>query len=110
MMCGMGSMWMMALYLLLSLFVVLGFGYIIWTMAAKESGNAKLAGQIIAVVIIVLAVILAFYGAVNGPKMNKMMGQGMMDQNMMMKQQDMMKGMEKMPREMKKMMRENMRR
>jgi 4-amino-4-deoxy-L-arabinose transferase-like glycosyltransferase len=105
MMMGMGSAWMMFFYMLLTLFMVLGFGYIIWVLAAKESGNVKLAGQIISAVIIVLAVILCLYGAVRSPRI----GNQMMDQEMMMKQQqNMMKqNMEKMPREMKKIMREN---
>jgi hypothetical protein len=99
-MMGMGSMWMMLLSSLLMLFVVLGFGYIIWVMASKESGNTKLAGQIISVVIIVLAIILCLYGAVKGPKMrHQMMGQGMMNQDMMKQG---MPGMDK--HEMKRMM------
>jgi len=91
MMMGMGSMWMMALYMLLCLFIVLGFGYIIWVMAAKESGNTKLAGQIISAVIIVLAIVLCLYGAVKGPSMrHKMMEQKMMmNQNMMMNKEGM---------------------
>ncbi len=67
---GMGSAWMIVLYMLLSLFIVLGFGYIVWIMAVKESGNTKLTGQIIAIVIIVLAIVLCLYGAVKGPQMN----------------------------------------
>ena len=102
MMMGMGSMWMFLLYSLLMLFIVLGFGYIIWIMAAKENGNSKLAGQIISIVIIVLAVVLCLYGAVIGGRMrHQMMGQGAM-----MQQQQMPSGMEK-THEMKKMMREN---
>lgn len=97
MMMGMGSMWMMVLYMLLMLFIVLGFGYIIWVMASKESGNTKLAGQIISVVIIVLAILLCLYGAVKGPGMrHKMMEQKMMmNQNMMNKDMAQPGGMDK---------------
>lgn len=102
MMMGTGSMWMMVLSSLLTLFVVLGFGYIVWIMAAKESGNSKLAGQIISVVIIVLAVVLCLYGMVKGGRMrHQMMGQGAM-----MQQQQMPAGMEK-THETNKMMRGN---
>jgi amino acid transporter len=105
MMCmGMGSLWLMLLYSLLMVFIVLGFGYIIWIMAAKESGNAKLAGQIISIVIIVLSIVLCLYGLVKGPKMSKQM----MGQEMMMKQ--MSSDMQKMPHEMKKMMHQNVKR
>ena len=106
MMMGMGSVWMMALYMLLCLFIVLGFGYIIWVKAAKESGNTRLAGQIISVVIIVLALVLCLYGAVKGPSMrHKMMNQDMMMKQDMMKQDMMKQGMDK--HEMKKMMKDN---
>ncbi len=83
MMMGMGSAWMMVLQMLLGLFLVLGFGYIVWILAAKESGNTKLTGQIIAVVIIVLAIVLCLYGAVKGPRMkHDMWNQEMMMKNM----------------------------
>ncbi len=96
MMMGMGSLWMMMLYMLLSLFIVLGFGYIVWILAAKESGNTKLAGQIVSIVIIVLAIVLFLYGAVKGPSMHRMMK----GQEMMMQQ---MGEMGKMPANMDKM-------
>ncbi len=83
MMMGMGSAWMMVMQMLLGLFIVLGFGYIVWILAVKESGNTKLTGQVIAIVIIVLAVVLCLYGAVKGPSMrNQMMGQEMMMKQM----------------------------
>ncbi|MBN3033674.1 MAG: hypothetical protein JW873_06230 [Candidatus Saganbacteria bacterium] len=104
MMMYMGSVWALLLYSLLCLFLLLGFGYIIWVMAAKESGNTKLAGQVISAVIIILALVLCLYGLAQGGKMrSQMMGQ----QKMMEKQ--MSGAMEKMPAHMKKMMRESYR-
>ena len=102
MMCmGMSTTWMV-LSSLLMCFIVLGFGYIILTIAAKESGNIKLAGQIISIVIIVLAVLLCVYGGMKGGKMR---GQNMMMKQEMMKQDMMKQGMDK--HEMKKMMKDS---
>ena len=105
MMCmGMSTTWMILTSLLMC-FIVLGFGYIVWLKAAKQTGSTKLVGQIIAIVIIVLAVVLCLYG---GMKANKMKHQ-MMDKEMMMKQdmekQGMPGNMDK--HEMKKMMKEH---
>lgn len=99
MMMGMGSVWMLSLYMLLMLALVLGFAYIIWVMASKETGNTKLIGQIISIVVIVLSVILCLYGGIKGNKMRH----GWKGQGMMM-QQGMQGGMEKMAPEMQKMM------
>ncbi|HVN67643.1 MAG TPA: hypothetical protein VMT55_04655 [Candidatus Sulfotelmatobacter sp.] len=118
MMMGMGSAWMALLYMLLTLFMVLGFAYIIWTIAAKENGGSKLAGQIISVVIIVLAVVLCIYGGIKSNQMrHKMMGggmgcpmgSGMMEGKGMMKGKEGPGGMEKHMGKgmMKKMMKEN---
>jgi len=70
--------------LLLSVVLLLGFAYIIWVLAEKESGTIKTVGQMIAVIIAVLAVIVLIYGAV-GPRgsgcmsgMGGMTGQGKM--------------------------------
>ena len=102
MMCmGMSTTWMI-LSSLLMCFIVLGFGYIIWLKAAKQTGSTKLVGQIISIVIIVLAVVLCLYGGMKAGKMK----QQMMDKDMMMKQemmkQDVSGNMDK--HEMKKMM------
>jgi len=47
---------------LLGTFLLLGFAYLVWVFADKESGGLKLTGQIIAVVIAILAVILFLGG------------------------------------------------
>ena len=102
MMCMGMSTTGMILSSLLMCFIVLGFGYIVWLKAAKQTGSTKLVGQIIAIVIIVLAVVLCVYGGMKAGKMKHQM----MDKEIMMKQ-DMMK--QGMPgnldkHEMKKMM------
>lgn len=100
-MMGAGFGWMFLLYTLLMLFLVLGFAHIIWMMSIKESGSSKLIGQIISIVIIVLAVVLFLYGGYKGGKMMRHHQEGMM------MKQGMPTQMEKMPHEMKKMMKEN---
>lgn len=44
--------------LLLTAFLVIGFAYIIWVLASKEAGGIRITGQIIAIVIAVLAVLI----------------------------------------------------
>lgn len=72
---------------LLSLFLLLGYALIIWILANKESGWVKISGQIIAVVIAVLVIIMCLYGATGrgsyGMMGKGMMGKGMMDKGMM---------------------------
>ncbi len=42
---------------LMKLFVMFGFAFIIWVLAAKEDASVKLIGQVIAVAILVLALL-----------------------------------------------------
>lgn len=77
MMGGMGSMSLLGG--LLSVLMMLGFSYIIWILALKESGKVKTTGLVIACGIAALAVIIALYGAIWGGQMKRgMMGGGMM--------------------------------
>ena len=80
-------------WILLATFVVIGFAYIIWVLASKETAGTKLLGQIIAAVVAILAVILLVYGGLSWQKMAKnctcgqgssMMGCGMMGGPQMM--------------------------
>ena len=59
---------------LLILFIVLGFALIVWSVAGKENGAVKTGGQIIAIVIAVLVLILFLYGSISGGKMKGMCG------------------------------------
>lgn len=54
--------------LVLSL-LLLGFAYIIWVLADKENGPRKSFGQVVAVVIAVLAVALLLYKGIYGGMM-----------------------------------------
>lgn len=75
MMMGGGTIWGLILLVVL----LLGFAYIIWVLAAKESGNVKIVGQVIAAIIAILAVIVLIYGVVGGPmKGGCMQGKGTM--------------------------------
>jgi len=80
---------------LLSTVLLLGFAYIVWIMSNKESGNIKVIGQGIAIVLAVLALIMflyGIYGGVMGRGKGGMCGMGgdwkmdgkMMDQNQRM--------------------------
>ncbi|NQU17050.1 MAG: hypothetical protein HQ564_03200 [Candidatus Saganbacteria bacterium] len=96
MMGGMsGGLWIIGL---LWLSIVLGFAYIICIMAMKESGKVKLIGQVIGLVIVVLAIVL-FIGSlfVGGSMAGKHGGKDgmMMDQDQMNKMMEMQKGMPK---------------
>jgi len=51
---------------LLGVLLLLGFAYIVWVFASKESGTAKTAGQVIAAVIAILAAIILLYGTLYG--------------------------------------------
>ncbi|MDD5382637.1 MAG: hypothetical protein PHH60_03170 [Candidatus Margulisbacteria bacterium] len=77
MMGGMlGSVYLM---LLLYIAMLLGFAYIIWILASKETGGTKIAGQIIAGTITVLVVLMVLYGLVAQNRMRSAMsGPGMM--------------------------------
>jgi len=61
--------------LVLGVFLLFGFAYIIWVLAAKETGGIKLTGQIIAAVIAVIALLVLVYGSLYGGRMR---GMGMM--------------------------------
>lgn len=64
---------------ILGIFLLLGFTYVVWILAGKESGAVKLIGQIIAVVVALLALALILHGGIYGGKMKmKMMHGGMM--------------------------------
>ena len=57
--------------LLLMVILLLGFAYIVWVLAAKESGAVKTVGQIIAIIIADLAVLILLYGGIYGGMMGK---------------------------------------
>jgi bacteriorhodopsin len=79
------------LFSLLSLLMVLGFAYIVWILAKKEAGWINTAGQVIACVLAVVAVIifivsLTYSGSMmrgmcgmTGPSMKGMDREKMMD-------------------------------
>ena len=80
MMYGVTGGWLFAY--LLSIALVLGFAYIIWVLASKESGNVKTAGQALAIAVAVLVAIMFLYGGIYGvltgqcgPGKNRMMRQ-----------------------------------
>src|SRR3989338_7370725 len=98
----------MSLFGLLSLSLLLGFAYILWALAAKEGSGAKLGGQILAVLIAVLAIAIFLYSGMYGGKMKShmhaKMGMCPMTEHKEggMQMEKMMKGMEK-PEHMKNM-------
>lgn len=101
----MGSMHSMAGGMFLGVFLLFGFAYIVWVLASKEANLTKLTGQIISIVVAVLAVLILLCGIFYGGKMCKMKGgmtgskDGcMMDGKQMDKTQmmEMMKAHEKM--------------
>jgi len=110
-----GMIWGMLYGLLLGVLSLLGFAYIIWVLAAKESGGIKLTGQIIAGAIAVLAIIMFLYGTYGGIRgggvcgMGMGMGPGMMggmkgqgEMEKWMKSPQMKKWMEEYQKKMKK--------
>lgn len=62
---------------LIMVLFLLGFAYIVIALSNKESGNMKLAGQIIAVLVALVAVLVLFHG-VTGRGHCGMCGGGMM--------------------------------
>lgn len=72
---------------IISAIFILGFAYIIMTLANKEEGNSKLAGQIIAALIAIIALVVLVLGATGyghrGMMKGGMMGGGMMGGSMM---------------------------
>lgn len=102
---------------LISAVLLIGFAYIIWVLANKESGWLKTAGQLLALLIILLAAYVLLYTGVYQGAMGKgpcgggmgagMMGQGMMKGMDASSMKDMQKMMEKCmqdPQACKKMM------
>ena len=78
--------------LALEMVVLFGFAYLIWIFAAKENMVSKVIGQIIAVVIVILSLVVVFGVSSNVSKAKHMMGKRscpMMGRGMM---QDGMKG------------------
>jgi hypothetical protein len=61
---------------------LLAFSYIVLVLANKESGNMKLAGQILAAFIVLVAIVVLYYG-VSGRGGCPVMGGGMMGGGMM---------------------------
>ncbi|MFH1683924.1 MAG: hypothetical protein ABIA67_03475 [Candidatus Margulisiibacteriota bacterium] len=51
---------------LLAIVLLLGFAYIIWVLAAREKGGVKIVGQVIAIMIVVLAAVILLYGTIYG--------------------------------------------
>ncbi|MBU0630209.1 MAG: hypothetical protein KKC80_04725 [Candidatus Margulisbacteria bacterium] len=74
----MGISSFLVIWSLLMALVLLAIGFITWVLAVKESGWLKIAGQIIAVVIVVLTLLLLVLGSSYRDKMNNRMGKGMM--------------------------------
>lgn len=75
MMSGMGLFHLWALLLIL---LALGFSYIIWIRALKETGFIKTTGQVIACGIAILTVILFLYGAIQCGQVKRGMKSGLM--------------------------------
>jgi len=67
---------------IISAIFIIGFAYIIMTLANKESGNSKLAGQIIAALVAIVALVVLVLGA-TGLGHHRMMRGGMMGGCMM---------------------------
>lgn len=60
-----------------SVLFVVAFAYIVLALANKESGNMKLAGQVIAVLVALVAVVILYYGATGRGHYGVMGGRGM---------------------------------
>ncbi len=59
---------------LLKLALGLGFAYIIWVLAAKESGTSRTTGMVISIAVIILVLISAIYGAHSFKRMHHKFG------------------------------------
>jgi hypothetical protein len=69
---------------LLVVVLLLGFAYLVWVFSNKETGGVRIIGQVVAIVLVVFAVLLLFFGGVMGGMMGPgMMGPGMMRSGMM---------------------------
>jgi len=85
---------------LLAVVLLLGFAYIVWVLSAKEKGNIKIVGQVIAIIVTVLALWILLYGGVYGGMMGKgMHGRSGRGYKMMDKGEKSYKFMEKMMQE-----------
>jgi len=100
---------------LLGVLLLLGFAYIVWVFANKESGTVKSIGQVIAAVIAILAAIILLYGTIYGGVVGRgaWCGRGGKDYKSGKSGNWMMKKMMKMPEAerqemMEKMMKEHM--
>jgi hypothetical protein len=60
------------------LIFILGFAYVVWVLANKEAGNIKLAGQIIAVLVALIALVVLYCGVTGKGHCGTMGGKGMM--------------------------------
>jgi len=99
-MMGAGFGWMVLIYSLLMLALVLAFAYIVWILSAKETGNIKLIGQVLSIVIAVLVILIFLYGAVNAGRMRGHYG-SKMGGKQMKQVQEMQKLMKQMHKEVK---------
>jgi hypothetical protein len=85
-----GMIWMHVI----GLIILLSLGYILWVLSDKESGNMKMTGMILSVLIIIIAVVMFLgslvYGGRMGMGMNGgcMMSSGEMKGGMMMNMSD----------------------
>lgn len=108
-----GMVYGMLWALLLTIFLLLGFAYIVWVLASKETGGVKTAGQVIAIAIAVLTLIILLSALVYGPgmgRMGMMGGAGICGPGSQMKESGMMERQEKgmmQNQPMQKMMQEH---
>jgi len=109
MMGGMGAGFslLLLLYSLLVIGLILGFSYIIWILALKETGYVKTTGLVIACGIAILTAILFLSGLIYGGRMAGSSGLGGMMGGKQMGDKEMkqMREMQKMMKEMRKEMR-----
>jgi len=99
---GAGFSFILFLYALLALGLTLGFSYIIWVLAQKETGYVKTFGLVIAIGTAILAVILFLFGLTYGSRFMGMRG-GMMGPGRYLEEKEGRQMMEKM---MERMMKE----
>ena len=64
------------IWLIVSLAFMLGFAYILFVLSAKETGNLKMAGQVLAWIIVAGAVLALIFGLWGGMFGKGMMGSG----------------------------------
>ena len=68
---------------LLAIFMILGFAYIIWIMALKETGWIKTTGLVFSCGIAILVLLAVLYSGIGG---RGLYGSGMMSPGMMMQE------------------------